>query len=97
MATWYTYKCNACDYEAHVSGCSDALFSGYTETMMCLNCKELDDYVVLTVDKEVVTKFTCDECGKHDVVEWNYKTKPCPQCATGKLKKEKDGAVTHAD
>lgn len=97
MATWHIYRCNNCDYEANVSGCSDALFSGYTETMVCLFCKELDDYVVLTPENKIITNFTCEECGKNDIVGWNYKTKPCPKCTTGKMKKDMNGGITHAD
>lgn len=97
MGTWYTYECKLCNYETHVSGRSDALFSGSTETMVCQTCKELADYVVKTENHELITTFTCEACGKHDVVVWNYKTKPCPKCAKGKMKKAKMGSITLAD
>ena len=97
MATWVTYCCNECDYEAQVSGCSDALFMGYTETMICNTCKELSDYIVETSEGDKITTFTCEECGEHDVVKWNYKTKSCPKCVNGKMIQNKNGAITKAD
>jgi hypothetical protein len=97
MATWYLYECNKCHYQANISGRSDALFSGQTETKVCLNCKELSDYVVLTDDHKIVTEIACENCGKQEVVNWNYKTKPCPKCENGKMKKPKMGTITHAD
>lgn len=99
MATWETYSCNRCDYSAVISGRSDALFMGLTETMVCNDCKELSDYIVETTEGVKTTVYTCEECEKHNITKWNYKTKPCPQCDSGKMKKGKDGliTITHAD
>lgn len=97
MATWVDYNCNQCDYVAHVSGCSDVLFMGYTETMVCNDCKELSDYIVKTFEGVKITDFTCEECDNHNITKWNYKTKPCPQCEQGKMKISKGGCITNAD
>lgn len=99
MATWETYSCSQCDYNAIISGRSDALFMGYTETMVCNDCKELSDYIVETSERVKTTVFTCKECDNHNVTKWDYKTKPCPQCVKGKMIKGKDGITTiiHAD
>jgi hypothetical protein len=94
MATWVTYSCNQCDYSAVISGGPDALFMGYTETMLCNDCMELSDYIVETPEGVKTVVFTCEECDTHNVTKWDYKTKPCPQCAKGKMIKGKEGITT---
>lgn len=97
MATWVTYCCNQCYYSLEISGGRDAVFMGYTDTMVCQDCQELSDYITETPEGKKIKELTCDECGKHNITNWNYKTKPCPQCEEGKMKKMEGGTIIHAD
>ncbi|OHB44928.1 MAG: hypothetical protein A2178_02385 [Planctomycetes bacterium GWC2_49_10] len=94
MGSIYRYKCAACNYQAEVSGGKDRGFEIFTETKVCLNCKEVMD-VGTDVVKDMKSakrikrdlaksKPHCPVCGSEKIRPWKDCT--CPKCG-GKMKK----------
>lgn len=94
MGSIYRYNCTSCKYKVKVSGGKDRGFEIFTETKVCLNCKE-----VMDVGTDVVkgmksatkikrslakSKPRCPECGSVKIKPWEDCT--CPKCG-GKMKK----------
>jgi DNA-directed RNA polymerase subunit RPC12/RpoP len=88
-----TFRCEACDFEALVSGGPDAVMNGYTRTMACAACMALYDVLVdgFTPEREL----HCPECGSQQLQYWDHPA-PCPQCG-GAMAADPDGPALCAD
>ena len=92
MGSLYKFTCSECNYNAEVSGGRDRGMLGFSETVMCLDCKNLSDVgtskvVDCTADgREIFQSLTgkCRHCGSTNITPWDGKT--CPQCG-GKMVK----------
>ena len=100
MGTFRTYKCNKCDYSAHISGGADAGMTIKTNSMLCQHCKEVVDVVT-----EYWTKIKpfnsdigkCPLCDSEEYLkEWNNKNRPCPMC-DGRLEEDLEEDLTMWD
>ena len=99
MGSIYIYKCSACKYKAKVSGSKDRGFEIFTETKVCLNCKEVMDVGTDIVKdmksakkiKRSLTKLKprCPECGSVKIQPWEDCT--CPKCG----EKMRKGALAY--
>jgi len=102
MGALRTYKCNKCGYSALVSGGRDRGFIVFTNTLICLGCKEIVDVIV---DMEKSTQinnisdnsessdylYRCPLCNKKsNLVPWDSKQRPCPKC-NGKMEVDEEG------
>ena len=65
MGQNYLFECNACGYNAHVSGAKDCGFVAVVQTMTCHNCNELVDVIIGAEGKEG-KRVQC-RCGKCNV------------------------------
>ena len=85
MGSTYTYKCNACNYSANVSGGPDVGFVVKTQTGFCMTCNDLVDYVteVWAGDGETekgVVIGACHTCKNAVTRQWNDGDQ-CPRCS----------------
>ena len=96
MATVVSYKCSSCNYSAQVSGKSDALFAGPTETVVCSQCGELYDEVI-EWQMDFEGESGCENCECKEFEVWDYKTKPCPKCKKGKMEVDENGLIMMVD
>jgi len=87
MGKTYLFKCNACGYEANISGGKDCGFIAVVQTMTCHNCNELVDVTIGAEGKEGKTDDEelnkelgiCPQCKGSNVTQWDKK-KSCPKC-----------------
>jgi len=87
MGATYRFQCNACGYEADISGGKDCGFIAVVQTMTCHNCNELVDVKIGAEGKEGKTDDAelnkelgiCPMCKGSDVGPWD-KGKSCPKC-----------------
>ena len=84
----FEFTCPSCSYGHHGAGCRSALMSGPTWSIVCLDCKELQDVIVWEPhdqpdpeDETMPTKPMCGEDPEHRVEEWAHPG-PCPKCGT---------------
>ncbi len=97
MATIYKHICKKCNYTEMVSGGKDANMSGYTRTMVCLNCNRLYDAQKFIMDDPEADPYSkCDYCKtkKHKI--WSQKKMPCPKC-DHKMEIKYDGSAYLSD
>lgn len=88
MGTKNTYKCNKCDYSAHISCGVDQGMKVKTVSLLCEKCEEVVDVVTeywTDYKPDVSTVGKCPKCNssKH-LKQWDNKKRPCPKC-NGKL------------
>ena len=82
------FRCDACGYEAVVSGGPDVGFAVATQTIACAKCKELFD-VVTSEDPgnpkapKIPLRCPRSRTAKHPVKPWKSNG-PCPGCG-GKM------------
>jgi len=87
MGQTYIFECNACGYNADVSGGRDSGFEALVQTMTCNNCNELVDVVIGAEGKEGKTQYErlnkvlgkCPICKGSNVDRWDDE-KSCPKC-----------------
>lgn len=84
MGTHYLFSCDACGYEANVSGGDDAGFFCLTTTIVCEACRKLYDVVTLEnpgspPEERRSVKIACPESGGHKVKRWRS-PRLCPKC-----------------
>lgn len=82
MGRLFEFGCDKCGYQAEVSGGDDAGFIVITQTMTCLDCKEVVDVEVSPFypDSEInrADFGRCPLCRGHQVFPWP-KSRPCPK------------------
>jgi len=86
MGQHHQFRCEACGYEAEVSGGEDCGFSVVTQTITCTKCKELVDVVVSERPGDPKIPRLPLRCPrakkvKHPVQPWTAGG-PCPRCGT---------------
>ena len=78
MGEYHEHRCSHCGYKANVSGGDDSGFISRTTTIMCIDCKELSDAVMVDLDRKR-QKIQCKQSVKHQWVRWKSGG-PCPRC-----------------
>ena len=96
MASLRTHNCNRCDYSFVGSGKPDALMRSPTTPVVCLKCNEIYDRIIHSPIGEKL-KGKCYECGSKKYIEWDYKTKKCPQCEDGIIDESDEGVLIMVD
>jgi hypothetical protein len=88
MGATSRFQCQACGYEADVSGGPDVGFVVRTRTVSCPACRTLSDVTTGpsgeglpgTDDIDPLSLNRCGSCGATDLVPWDD-GEPCPRCA----------------
>ena len=86
MGALYQFTCVSCGYSAEVSGGADAGMTSETQTVICFDCKELTDNLVVD-ERGHPVKLKCRKCFETNIQPWNNGDK-CPRCH-GEVKKGK--------
>ena len=87
MGALCDFQCKGCGYQTRVSGGPDHGFTVETNTMVCLDCRELVDVITGIVEgapEEMVSCResdigTCPNCKGRSLAAWHTST-PCPKC-----------------
>ncbi len=85
MGTQFLFTCPDCGYEAEVSGGGDAGMIAASETILCLDCKELSDITTTIwaegnpMDVREEFPLQCDKNENHTVRLWEHPDN-CPRC-----------------
>ena len=79
MGSSYEFACTTCSYTFQGSGGPDEGRLHFTETVVCLHCRELADITVGLRDDPQIFAFRCDQDPAHRVQSW-HSGEPCPQC-----------------
>jgi hypothetical protein len=84
MGQRFQQKCKACGYSAEVSGRGDAGMLVITTTIVCLDCKELYDFIVCYHGhaggpKTAAQPISCPKTNWHRVTQWKTGD-DCPKC-----------------
>jgi hypothetical protein len=91
MVEYYKYFCDACGYEAMVSGKGgrESLDGGMT--ILCEDCKELYEIEPENAFTEKMKRsyrmLRCPEAYTHKILEWSYPG-PCPKCGKPMIRGE---------
>lgn len=80
MGKKFTFKCTGCDYEVVVSGGPDRGMRIATNTVVCLDCSELQDVVTEKYFEVEDPDLSCKFCGSKDLKDWNNSDPKCPKC-----------------
>jgi hypothetical protein len=79
----YQFRCEACSYEAEVSGGRDCGMACATVTIVCETCRELFDVVtstdVIFASPEREIPIRCPTDSAHSCQLWTSPG-PCPKC-----------------
>ena len=86
MGRWYRFKCHniGCAYETECSLGADRGFYSQVKSMVCKDCKELNNVAIGTYDHKgsytelKKEKIKCRVCHGHNLAEWNNDA--CPKC-----------------
>lgn len=82
MGRRYHFACPDCGYSAEVSGGIDCGFQRATDTIECLDCRELRDVTVGDVGSPPVRVVArCPRDARHRIQRW-ARNGPCPRCET---------------
>jgi hypothetical protein len=84
MGKLVQFRCDACEYEAKVSGGPDVGMEVATQTIACARCKQLSDVVTSKNawdPKPVRLPLRCprSRTAVHPVAPWSV-ADPCPRC-----------------
>jgi hypothetical protein len=85
MGAWYQFVCEACAYEAEVSGGEDFGFRAFTTTVSCEGCEKLYDVQLAKMppfpgDADFAPgEPLCPRDAEHRVRKWR-RGDPCPRC-----------------
>src|SRR5437764_8579092 len=92
------FICPGCGYSAHISGGADSRMHAATQTILCLDCRDLYDVVASTgyptnAPKGIPLK--CPNSPAHAIKVWEHPG-PCPNCGQTMTHNE-NGTVTMWD
>jgi len=85
MGQHFQFRCDACAYEAEVSGGPDCGFTFATQTIACAKCKQLFDVVTSNTPWKTDAPASPLRCPRsrgstHRVTPWSGGD-PCPRCS----------------
>jgi hypothetical protein len=108
--TGFEYTCPKCRYQFEGAGGRDALMTGPTWTIVCLDCGELRDVIVWEKEDlessgawsvaipdpntKHLTEPKCRKDPEHRVKEWTHPG-PCPKCGATMERDEEN--IIHMD
>lgn len=102
-----SFICPICNYETFTSGGPDRGFRTWTNTYVCLDCKTINDLVIIkgefrlldeggSLPDRIRDDENCNECGGRNFEIWDSEKKECPKCGT-KMKPDPNGMTMNWD